>query len=133
MRINSAITVLVATRAKETDMDSEASKQAKDLANWKPVMRPAKQGGPAVKSGPHVRSALEIVEKASGTWRYRIASNESDALKKKKKTKPKTIAAIGFGLNEDQQRRVRALMDWQEASLRSKQVLGGPIEDTRLG
>lgn len=36
------------------------------------------------------------------------------------------IGAIGFGLNREQQEGIAALWDWQEESLRSKIVLGGP-------
>lgn len=37
------------------------------------------------------------------------------------------IGAIGFGLNEEQQEAIAVLWEWQERSLRSKMVLGGPF------
>lgn len=37
------------------------------------------------------------------------------------------IGAIGYGLDVDQQRAIVALWDWQEQSLRSTIVLGGPL------
>ena len=38
------------------------------------------------------------------------------------------IGAVGFGLNKEQQEAIADLWDWQEASLRSKMILGGPVE-----
>ncbi len=39
------------------------------------------------------------------------------------------IGAIGYGLNEEQQRAIADLWDWQRQSLESERVLGGPIEE----
>lgn len=37
------------------------------------------------------------------------------------------VGAQGFGLNQDQQKAIADLWAWQEQSLRSKIVLGGPV------
>ncbi|MBM4017584.1 MAG: hypothetical protein FJ288_04515 [Planctomycetes bacterium] len=47
--------------------------------------------------------------------------------KEKASTSHRCIGARGFGLNEDQQKAIADLWAWQEQSLRSKIILGGPI------
>lgn len=42
------------------------------------------------------------------------------------------IGAIGFGLNAQQQEAIAALWEWQERSLRSNVVLGGPASGLDL-
>jgi len=42
------------------------------------------------------------------------------------------IGAIGFGLNQKQQEAITDLWKWQERSLRSKIVLGGPVNGLGL-
>jgi len=39
------------------------------------------------------------------------------------------IGAVGYGLDVDQQAAIVALWDWQEQSLRSRIVLGGPLDE----
>ena len=42
-------------------------------------------------------------------------------------TSHRCIGAKGYGLNKDQQKAIADLWAWQEQSLRSKIVLGGPV------
>ena len=42
-------------------------------------------------------------------------------------TSHRCVGAQGFGLNQDQQKAIADLWAWQEQSLRSKIVLGGPV------
>jgi len=42
-------------------------------------------------------------------------------------TSHRCVGAKGYGLNQDQQKAIADLWAWQEQSLRSKIVLGGPV------
>jgi len=42
-------------------------------------------------------------------------------------TSHRCIGAKGYGLNKDQQKAIADLWIWQEQSLRSKIILGGPL------
>jgi hypothetical protein len=42
------------------------------------------------------------------------------------------IGATGFGLDKDQQKEMRNLWEWQEQSLKSKIILGGPIKESKI-
>jgi hypothetical protein len=48
-------------------------------------------------------------------------------LKEAQKETDQPIGAIGYGLNEEQQKIVCELQEWQQQSLKSKVVLGGPL------
>jgi hypothetical protein len=45
----------------------------------------------------------------------------------KSPTSQRCVGAKGYGLNEDQQKAIADLWAWQEQSMRSKVVLGGPV------
>ena len=47
--------------------------------------------------------------------------------KDRRPTSHRCVGAQGFGLNQDQQKAIADLWAWQEQSLRSKIVLGGPV------
>jgi hypothetical protein len=50
-----------------------------------------------------------------------------DTREARRSTSHACIGAKGYGLNEDQQKAIADLWAWQEKSLRSDVVLGGPL------
>jgi len=42
------------------------------------------------------------------------------------------IGAVGFGLNKEQQEAIADLWDWQEESLRSERIIGGPVSGLEI-
>jgi hypothetical protein len=47
--------------------------------------------------------------------------------KDRRPTSHRCVGATGYGLNKDQQKAIADLWTWQEQSLRSEIVLGGPV------
>ncbi len=56
-----------------------------------------------------------------------VSARQSDSAQEKAPTSHRCIGAKGFGLSKDQQKAIADLWAWQEQSLRSKIVLGGPV------
>jgi len=55
------------------------------------------------------------------------SARQPHSAEEKTPTSERPIGAQGFGLDKDQQKAIADLWAWQEQSLRSKIVLGGPV------
>ena len=64
---------------------------------------------------------------ADKTKKRSCAAKSSSSLEEDSSTPRRCIGAQGYGLNKDQQKAIADLWAWQEQSLRSDIVLGGPI------
>ena len=64
---------------------------------------------------------------ASKAKKVECSAQPSGRSKERIQTSHRCIGAEGYGLNEDQQKAIADLWAWQEQSLQSKVVLGGPV------
>jgi hypothetical protein len=55
------------------------------------------------------------------------SARPSSTPKDRRPTSHRCVGATGYGLNKDQQKAIADLWTWQEQSLRSEIVLGGPV------
>ncbi|MGB2614141.1 MAG: hypothetical protein WBE06_05450 [Phycisphaerae bacterium] len=64
---------------------------------------------------------------AGKAGRMANSARQPHRAEEKAPTSERPIGAQGFGLDKDQQKAIADLWAWQEQSLRSKIILGGPV------